>query len=136
MNQPVNQAVNHNGFEVTDGDRLRWQWQAAHALTALLQNAPVLPLIWTIGPTGALVGHLAGLLPAERLRERFQAWVAALELSERPPVSSPGGAVWHLAAEAMRGQVRLRVTASVLAAPPGEDDLFDARISNSGEESA
>ena len=137
MNQPVNQAVNHNGFEVTDGDRLRWQWQAAHALTALLQNAPVLPpLIWTIGPTGALAGHLAGLSPAERLRERFQAWVAALELSGRPPVSSPGGAVWHLAAEAMRGQVRLRVTASVLAAPPGEDDLFDGQISKSDGESA
>ena len=64
MNQPVNQAVKHNRFEVTDGDRLRWQRQAAHALTALLQNAPVLPpLIWTIGPTGALVGHLAGLSP-------------------------------------------------------------------------
>ena len=137
MNQPVNQAVNHNRFEVTDGDRLRWQRQAAHPLTALLQNAPVLPpLIRTIGPTGALAGHLAGLIPAERLRERFQAWVAALELSERPPVSSPGGAVWHLAAGAMRGQVRLRVTASVLAAPPGEDDLFDGQISKSGEESA
>ena len=55
MNQPVNQAVNHNRFEVTDGGRLRWQRQAARALTALLQNAPVLPpLIWTIGPTGAL----------------------------------------------------------------------------------
>ena len=134
MNQPVNQAVNHNRFEVTDGDRLRWQRQAAHALTALLQNAPALPpLIWT---TGALAGHLAGLIPAERLRERFRAWVAALELSERPPVSSPGGAVWHLAAEAMRGQVRLRVTASVLAAPPGEDDLFDGQIGKSGEESA
>ena len=137
MNQPINQAVNHNRFEVTDGDRLRWQWQAARALTALLQNAPVLPpLIWTIGPTGVLAGHLAGLIPAERLRERFQAWVAALELSERPPVSSPGGAAWHLAAEAMRGQVRLRVTASVLAAPPGEDDLSDGQISKSGEESA
>ena len=128
MNQPVNQAVNHNRFEVTDGDRLRWQRQAAHALTALLQNAPVLPpLIWTIGPTGALVGHLAGLIPAERLRERFQAWVAALELSERPPVSSPGGAVWHLAAEAMRGQVRLRVTASVLARRPGKTTCWTAR---------
>ena len=137
MNQPVNQAVNHNRFEVTDGDRLRWQWQAAHALTALLQNVPVLPpLISTIGPTGALVGHLAGLIRAERLGERFQAWVAALELSERPPVSSSGGAVWHLAAEAMRGQVRLRVTASVLAAPPEEDDLFDGQISKSSEESA
>jgi len=137
VNQPVNQAVNHDRFEVTDGGRLRWQRQAAHALTALLQNAPALPpLIWTIGPTGALAGHLAGLIPAERLRERFRAWVAALELSERPPVSSPGGAVWHLAAEAMRGQVRLRVTASVLAAPPGEDDLFDGQISKSGEESA
>jgi hypothetical protein len=44
--------------------------------------------------------------------------------------------VWHLAAEAMRGQVRLRVTAIVLAAPPGEDDLFDGQISKSGEESA
>jgi hypothetical protein len=137
VNQPVNQAVNHDRFEVADGDRLRWQRQAAHALTAVLQNAPVLPpLIWTIGPTGALVGHLAGLIPAERLRERFQAWVAALELSERPPVSSPGGAVWHLAAEAMRGQVRLRVTASVLAAPPEEDDLLDGQISKSGEEPA
>jgi hypothetical protein len=136
VNQPVNQAVNHDRFEVTDGDRLRRQWQAAHALTALLQNAPVLPpLIWTIGPTGALAGHLAGLIPAERLRERFQAWVAALELSERPPASSPGGAVWHLAAEAMRGQVRLRVTASVLA-PPEEDDLFEGQISKSGEEPA
>ena len=72
--------MNHNRFEVTDGDRLRWQRQAARALTALLQNAPALPpLIWTIGPTGPLVGHLAGLIPAERLRERFQAWVAALE---------------------------------------------------------
>ena len=137
MNQPVNQAVNHNRFEVTGGGRLRWQRQAAHALTALLQNAPALPpLIWTIGPTGALAGHLAGLIPAERLRERVQAWVAALELPERPPVSSPGGAVWHLAAGAMRGQVRLRVTASVLAAPPGEDDLPDGQISKSGEESA
>jgi hypothetical protein len=137
VNQPVNQAVNHDRFEVTDGDRLRWQRQAARALAALLQNAPVLPpLIWTIGPTGALAGHLAGLIPAERLRERFQAWAAALELSERPPVSSPGGAVWHLAAEAMRGQVRLRVTASVLAALPGEDDLLDGQISKSGEEPA
>jgi hypothetical protein len=137
VNQPVNQAVSHNGFEVTDGDRLRWQWQAACALTALLQNAPVLPpLIWTIGPAGALVGHLAGLTPAERLRERFQAWVTALELSERPPVSSPGGAVQHLAAEAVRGQVRLRVTASVLAAPPREDGLPDGQVSKSGEEPA
>ena len=133
----MNQAVNHNRFEVTDGDRLRWQCEAARALTALLQNAPVLPpLIWTIGPAGALTGHLAGLIPAEQQRERFQAWVAALELPERPPVSSPGGAVWHLAAGAMRGQVRLRVTASVLAAPPGEHDLPDGQISNSGEEPA
>lgn len=137
MNQPINQAVNHNRFEVTDGNRLRWQWQAARALAALLQNVPVLPpLIWTIGPAGALAGHLAGLVPAERLRERFQAWVAALELPQRPPVSSPGGAVWHLAAEAMRGQVRFRVTASVLAAPPGEDDLFDGQISTCSEEPA
>jgi hypothetical protein len=133
VNQPVNQAVNHNRFEVTDGGPLRWQRQAAHALTALLQNAPALPqLIWAIGPTGAL----AGLIPAERLRERFQTWVAALELPERPPASSPGGAVWHLAAGAMRGQVCLRVTASVLAAPSGEDDLLDGQISKSGEESA
>jgi len=137
VNQPADQAVDRNRFEVTDGDRLRWQWQAARALTALLQDAPALPpLIWTIGPAGALAGHLAGLIPAERLRERFQAWVAALELSERSPVSSPGGAVWHLAAEAMRGQVRLRVTASVLAAPPREDDLLDDQISTCGEESA
>lgn len=137
MNQPVNQAVNHNRFEVAGGGRLRWQRQAARALTALLQNAPVLPpLIWAIGPAGALAGHLAGLIPAERLRERFRAWVAAPELPERPPASSPGGAVWHLAAGAMRGQVRLRVTASVLAAPPGEDDLFDGQISKSGEEPA
>jgi len=28
------------------------------------------------------------------------------------------------------------VTASVLAAPPGEDDLFDGQIGKSGEESA
>lgn len=129
----MNQAVNRHRFEVTDGDRLRWQWQAARMLTALLQNAPVLPpLIWTIGPAGAL----ARLIPAERLRERFRAWVAALELPERPPVSSPGGAVWRLAAEAVRGQVRLRVTASALAVPPGEDDLFDGQISKSGEEPA
>ena len=129
--------MNRSRSEVTDGDRLRWQWQAARVLAALLQDAPVLPpLIWTIGPAGALAGHLAGLIPAERMRERFQAWVAALELPERPPASSPGGAVWHLAAEAMRGQVRLRVTASVLAAPPGEDDLPDRQISTSGEEPA
>lgn len=137
VNQPASQDADHNRFEITDGDRLRWQWQTARALVTLLQDAPALPpLIWTIGPTGALIGHLAGLIPAERLRERFQAWAAALELSERPPVSSPGGAVWHLAAEAMRGQVRLRVTASVLAALPGEDDLPDGQISKSGEESA
>lgn len=130
MNQPVNR-----GFEVTDGDRLRWQWQAAHALTGLLQEAPILPpLIWTIGPTGALVGHLAGLIPAERVHEHFQAWVEALELSERPPAASSGGAVWHLAAEAVRGQVRLRVTAGVLSAQPDEDDLIDGQISSSGEE--
>lgn len=132
MNQPVNP-----GFEVTGGDRLRWQWQAAHALAGLLQEAPVLPpLIWTIGPAGALAGHLAGLIPAGRVHEHFQAWVEAPGLSERPPVASYGGAVWHLAAEAVRGQVRLRVTAGVLSAQPGGDDLTGGQVSGSGEEPA
>ena len=136
MSRPAGQAMSRGRLEVTDGDRLRWQRHAACALTALLQDAPALPpLTWAIGPTGVLVGHLAGLSPAGQLRERFQAWVAALELSERPPATSPGGTVRYLAAEAMRGQVRLRVTASVLAAT-GEGDLIDGQAGKGGQEPA
>jgi hypothetical protein len=102
------------GFETTQGERARWQRQAAAELGEILRAHPGLPCIsWTVGPAGAvLAGPVNGLAPAAQVREAFTAWRLALALQEHPARQLSGGAA-RLHAAARRGLVKVRLTATV-----------------------
>jgi hypothetical protein len=101
-------------FEITQGERARWQRHAAAELGGILRAHPGLPCIsWTVGPSGSvLVGQVSGLVPAAQVREAFTAWRLALALEEDQGQQLSGGAVW-LHAAARRGLVKVRLTATV-----------------------
>jgi hypothetical protein len=105
-------------LEITQQERARWQRRAAAELGGILAAHPGLPCItWTVGPAGSvLIGHVSGLAPAAHVREAFIAWRLALDLEDyrEHPMS---GATTRLHAAARRGEVRVRLTATVF----GED---------------
>ena len=100
--------------EITHGQRAGWQRRAAAELAAILAAHRNLPVIaWTLGLAGAtLVGHVNSLAPAEQVRGVFNAWRAALRLTEHSQTTSGGGTV-YLRAVAHRNRVRLALTAAV-----------------------
>jgi hypothetical protein len=91
-----------------------WQRQAAAQLAAILDAHPDLPAItWTVAPAGSvLTGQVSGLAPAAQVRGVFGAWRLALALEDYRefPMS---GATTRLHAAARRGEVRVRLTATV-----------------------
>lgn len=72
-------------FEISHGERAAWQRRIGGELAAILQMHRDLPIItWTVGSAGAtLVGQVSGLAPAAEVRTTFEAWRAALMLTER-----------------------------------------------------
>jgi len=101
-------------FRITQVDRSWWQRQAAAQLGAILDAHPDLPAIaWTLAPTGSvLTGQVSGLAPAAQVRGVFGAWRLALALAEdrEHPMS---GATTRLHAAARRGEVMVRLTATI-----------------------
>jgi hypothetical protein len=99
---------------ITQVDRSWWQRQAAARLGEILDAHPDLPAIaWTVAPTGSvLTGQVSGLAPAAQVRSVFGAWRLALALAdyrERPM----SGATTRLHAAARRGEVMVRLTATI-----------------------
>lgn len=99
---------------IGQGERARWQRQAAAELAAILDACPGLPVIaWTVAPTGSvLTGQVSGLAPAARVHEVFGAWRLALGLGDYRERQMSGGTTW-LHAAACRHQVKVRLTATV-----------------------
>jgi len=102
-------------FENTHGERAAWQRRAGGELAAILQTHRGLPIItWTVGSAGAtLVGQVSGLAPAAEVRATFEAWRAALMLTERTEVASRAGIV-YLRSVALRNRIQVGLTATVL----------------------
>ncbi len=106
-------------FEGAAGGQPAGQRRAAARLAVILLENAGLPLIaWTVGTTGAsLVGHVTAVGPAGRVRAAFEAWCAALAVSDRvETVSSLGGAQWW--ATAQTGRVTVSITATLF---PGDE---------------
>jgi hypothetical protein len=110
-------------LEITqaDVDQACWQRQAVAELARILDAHAGLPAIaWTVGPVGCvLAGRVNGLASAARVREAFTTWRVALSLEDRWEHAGGVGTV-YLHAQARRGGVKVRVTATVLDA---EEDL-------------
>jgi hypothetical protein len=107
-------------LQVTQAGRAGWQRRAAAELCRILDDCAALPPIaWTVGPAGCLLaGRINGLAPSVQVRAAFTAWLAALALADYREQPGGGGTV-HLHATARRGEVTVRVTATVFEA--GED---------------
>lgn len=108
--------------EITQQERAWWQRRAAGELGSILDRHPDLPVIaWTVGPAGSvLVGHVNGLSPAAQVRRAFQAWQSALALLQDYHEDLTGSGTACLHAGVRRGQVKVRLTATVFAGE-GED---------------
>jgi hypothetical protein len=101
---------------ITNGERVAWQRRAAAALVEILDANKDLPVIaWTVANAGsALVGRISVLVPAVEMKTVFDAWRRALVLGER--IETPGRAgSMSLRASAVRGAVRVVITATVVA---------------------
>jgi hypothetical protein len=100
-----------------DVDQARWRRQAVRELALILDAHAGLPAIaWTVGPAGCLLaGRVNGLASAARVLEAFTAWRVALSLEDRWEHAGVVGTV-YLHAEARRGGVKVRVTATVFEA--------------------
>jgi hypothetical protein len=103
-----------SGSWIGQGERARWQRQAAAGLTAILDACPGLPVIaWTVAPTGSvLTGQVSGLAPAVQVREVFGAWRLALGLEDYRERQMSGATTW-LHAAARHGEVKVRLAATV-----------------------
>jgi hypothetical protein len=102
------------GGWVTHADRSRWQHQAALELAAILAGCGDLPLlVWTVVPAGPLLAAKpVGPAPAGQVRAVLAAWRQALGLEDYR--EWPGGSgTTRLHAAGQRGQVRVRISASV-----------------------
>ena len=102
------------GGWITHADQARWQLQAARELAVILGDHRDLPLlVWTVIPAGPLLeARLVGPAPAGQVRDTLAAWREALGLEgyrEWPG----GGGTTRLQAKGRRGDVRVRVFASV-----------------------
>jgi len=104
---------------ITQGDRARWQQQAAAELAAILAGHPGIPVIaWTVTASGgALSGQV--LVPAAGRRGLFGEWRQALGLDDVTETPSGTGAAVYLHARGVRGGVVVSVTATVF---DGEED--------------
>jgi hypothetical protein len=100
---------------IGQADRACWQRRAAAELARILDSHPELPCVaWTVGPAGSVVvGRVSGLAPAWQVRRIFGAWQQALGLSECGEQPGGGGTAW-LHAAGRRGEVTVRLTATVL----------------------
>jgi hypothetical protein len=102
------------GGWVTHADHARWQLQAARELAAVLGEFGDLPLLaWTVVPAGPLLqARLTGPAPAGQVRDTLAAWREALGLEEYREWPGGGGTT-RLHAAGRRGDVRVRMSASV-----------------------
>jgi len=102
------------GGWVTHADHARWQLQAARELAAILGGFGDLPLlVWTVVPAGPLLqARLIGPAPAGQVRDTLAAWREALGLQEYREWPGGGGTT-RLHAAGRRGEVRVRMSASV-----------------------
>lgn len=103
-----------SGGWITQADRAGWQRQAALALAAILADCGDLPLLlWTVIPAGPLLeARLAGPAPAGQVRAVLAAWREALGLDDYREWPGGGGTT-RLHAAGRRGEVRVRIFASV-----------------------
>lgn len=106
-------------LEITQADagQARWQRQAVAELARILDAHAGLPAIaWTVGPAGCvLAGRVNALASPARVLEAFTAWRVALSLEDHWDHACVAGSV-YMQAEARRGGVQVRVTATVLEA--------------------
>lgn len=102
------------GGWVTRADHARWQLEAARELTAILGGFGDLPLLaWTVVPAGPLLSaRLTGPAPAGQVRDTLAAWRDALGLQDYREWPGGGGTT-RLHASGKRGEVRVRIFASV-----------------------
>jgi len=110
-------------LSITNGQRAAWQRRAATVLVQILDANGDLPLLaWTVGNAGStLVGRINAQATAVQATAVFNTWQQALALGER--TETPGGAGrMFLRASAMRGAVRITITATVV-----DDDGEDRR---------
>jgi hypothetical protein len=117
-------GVSASGSLITQADRFQWQRAAARELAAILEAHPGLPAItWTIGPGGALLGRINGLIAsADEVRAVFGTWRDALGLGEAAGQLVVGdGSVIRLRASGRRCTVSVRITANLFVDDPAED---------------
>ena len=109
------------GGWISQGDRSRWQQQAAGELAVILASHPGIAVIaWTVTASGgALSGQV--LAPAAVRRGLFAEWRLALGLEEATETPSAGGTAVYLHARGVRGGVSVSVTVTVF------DDGKDSR---------
>ncbi len=100
------------GGWISQGDRSRWQQQAAGELALILAAHPDIAVIaWTVTASGgALSGQV--LAPGAVRRGLFAEWRLALGLDEVTETLSAGGRAVYLHAR-VRGGVAVSVTATV-----------------------
>jgi len=98
------------GGWISQGDRSRWQQQAAGELAVILAAHPDVPVIaWTVTASGgALSGQV--LAPAAVRRGLFAEWRLALGLGEVTETPSATGTAVYLHARGVRGGVAVSVT--------------------------
>jgi hypothetical protein len=103
-----------SGGWITHADQARWQMQAARELAAILGDFGDLPLlVWTVVPAGPLLeARLIGPTPAGRARDMLATWREALGLADYREWPGGGGTT-RLHAKGLRGEVRVRIFASV-----------------------
>jgi hypothetical protein len=101
------------GGWISQGDRSRWQQQAAAELGVILSEHPDIPVIaWTLTASGgALSGRV--LAPSAGRRSLFGQWRQALGLDEVTETPSAGGTPVYLHARGIRGGVTVSVTAAI-----------------------
>jgi hypothetical protein len=99
---------------ITNGERAAWQRRAAAALVEILDANRDLPVIaWTVANAGsALVGRISPPVATVEVKTTFDAWRLALALGERTETPGRGGT--FLWASAVRGAVRVAITATVV----------------------
>jgi hypothetical protein len=102
-----------SGGWITPADHARWQLQAAGELAVILGDFADLPLlVWTVVPAGPLLeARLVGPAPAGQVRGTLARWREALGLEDYR--EWPGGGTTRLHAKGLRGEVRVRIFASV-----------------------
>ena len=101
------------GGWISQGDRSRWQQQAAAELAVILAAHPDIPVIaWTVTASGGAVSGQV-LAPAAGRRGLFAEWRQALGLGEVTETPSATGAAVYLHARGVRGGVTVSVTAAV-----------------------